>query len=62
MNIKGNISAVFVVKNYFYIYKKYEFCYDVSGVSERYLSSPLILSVDFYCVINKLIIFISDSH
>jgi hypothetical protein len=39
-----------------------EFCYGVSGVTERYLRSRLISAVDFYYVINKLIILVPDPH
>jgi hypothetical protein len=35
-----------------------EFCYGVSGVTERYLRFSLILIIDFYYVINKLIILV----
>jgi hypothetical protein len=44
---------------------KNEFCYGVSGVPERYLEVPkfpLISAIDFYYVINKLIILVPDSH
>jgi hypothetical protein len=40
----------------------FEFCYGVFRVPERYLRFPLISAVDFYYVINKLIILISDPH
>jgi hypothetical protein len=39
-----------------------QLCYSVFGVSERYLKFSLILTVDFYYVINKLIILIPDLH
>jgi hypothetical protein len=42
-----------------------EFCYGIFGVPERYLEVPkvsLISAVDFYYVINKLIILVSDPH
>jgi hypothetical protein len=42
--------------------KKKEFRYDVSGVTERYLRFSLISAVDFYYVINKLIILVPDPH
>jgi hypothetical protein len=39
---------------------KYEFGYNVSEVPRRYWS--LISVINFYCVINKLIILVSSSH
>jgi hypothetical protein len=39
-----------------------EFCYGVSVVSERYLRFSLISAIDFYYVINKLIILVPDPH
>jgi hypothetical protein len=41
---------------------KKEFRYDVSGVTKRYLRFYLISAVDFYYVINKLIILVPDPH
>jgi hypothetical protein len=37
-------------------------CYGVSGVFERYLRFSLISIVDFYYVINKLIILVPDPY
>jgi hypothetical protein len=39
-----------------------ESCYDVSVVPERYLRFSLISAIDFYYVINKLIILVPDPH
>jgi hypothetical protein len=39
-----------------------EFCYGVSEVTERYIRLSLIIAVDFYYVINKIIILVSDPH
>jgi hypothetical protein len=39
-----------------------EFCYGVSRVPQRYLSFSLISAVNFYYVINKLIILIHVPH
>jgi hypothetical protein len=38
------------------------FIYSVSGVPEMYLRFYLISAVDFYYIINKLIILVSDPH
>jgi hypothetical protein len=38
------------------------FCYGISKVTERYLRFSLISAVDFYYVINKLIILVHDQH
>jgi hypothetical protein len=40
----------------------YEFCYGVSGIPEMYLRFLLISTVDFYYIINKLIILIPDLY
>jgi hypothetical protein len=45
--------------------KGQEFCYGVFGYLRgiwRYIRSPLISAVDFYCVINKSIILVHDPH
>jgi hypothetical protein len=42
--------------------KRKEFCYDVSGVFEGYLRFLLISAVNFYYIINKLIILIPGSQ
>jgi hypothetical protein len=42
-----------------------KFCYGVSRITERYLEVPkifLISAVDFYYVVDKLIILVSVSH
>jgi hypothetical protein len=41
---------------------KIEFCYGVSGLIGRYLKFFLISIINFYYVINKLIIMVSDQH
>jgi hypothetical protein len=43
----------------------YKFCYGVFKITERYLNVPkifLISAVDFYYVIDKLIILVPGSH
>jgi hypothetical protein len=53
---------------YIYIYRERErerereLCYSVSEVLRRYLRFSLILAVNFYYIINKLIILIYDPH
>jgi hypothetical protein len=39
-----------------------EFCYGVFSVTEKYLKFSLISTVDFYYVIDKLIILVPDPH
>jgi hypothetical protein len=40
----------------------FEFCYGVSEVPQRYQSFSLISIINFYYIINKLIILVSSSH
>jgi hypothetical protein len=40
----------------------YEFCYGVSKVPQSYIRYHLILIINFYYVINKLIILVPDLH
>jgi hypothetical protein len=57
------INIIYFVMTYFIIIDiLIEFWYSISGVPERYLTSPLILAIDFYCVINKLKILVPDSY
>jgi hypothetical protein len=44
------------------VYLKYGLCYGVFGVTLRYLRFYLITTVNFYYIINKLIILISGLH
>jgi hypothetical protein len=43
-------------------YIEQEFCYGISEVPERYIRFLLISVINFYYVINKLIILVHDSH
>jgi hypothetical protein len=59
----GLVSANhFVPAVLIFLQKIKEFYYIVSGVPERYLRFPLILIIDFYYIINKLIILVPDPH
>jgi hypothetical protein len=40
----------------------YEFCYGVFSLTRRYLSFTLISAINFYYVINKLIILVPVLH
>jgi hypothetical protein len=42
--------------------KNLEFCYDISEITGRYLRFLLISVVDFYYVINKIIILVLGPH
>jgi hypothetical protein len=39
-----------------------EFCYAISEVTYRHIRFSLISTVNFYYIINKLIILVSDLH
>jgi hypothetical protein len=56
-DVSGGMESSHVIRCYFV-----EFRYGVSGVPERYLRFLLISAVDFYYVINKLIILVPDPH
>jgi dolichyl-phosphate-mannose--protein O-mannosyl transferase len=54
-------SSKFSLHIYIYIYI-YDFCYGVSEVPDKYLRFPLISTINFYYIINKLIILVPDPH
>jgi hypothetical protein len=56
------VGSILLMHDFLGGHNNKEFCYSVSEVSERYLRFFLILAVDFYYVINKLIILVPDLH
>jgi hypothetical protein len=59
--LSSNVHNIFVKVMIHALYH-YEFCYSVLGVFRRYLSFSLISVINFYYIINKLIILVAKSH